>query len=314
MPKPGLRLTGFRSLVLLVSVLALTVSGTLSGCTTTKPNPKKVLTTFTVIADMARNVAGGRLDVQSITKPGAEIHGYEPTPDDLIRSSDASLILNNGLGLEVWFNQFLDQASQSRTQFATLSDGVAPMPIKEGEYAGRANPHAWMSPRNAMIYVRNIAGAFGRLDPPNAGFYRANAARYIGKLRDVDRYLRTELAKLPPNERAIVSCEGAFSYLARDSGLKEHYLWPVNADQEGTAQQIAGNIDFVREHRVPAVFCESTVNNKAQQQVATESGTTLHGPLYVDSLSKLDGPVPTYLGLLKYDARAIVTGLLGDRA
>lgn len=295
---------------LLLPVLVLLL-GASTGCTTTRADPKKVLTTFTVIADMARNVAGDRLTVQSITKPGAEIHGYEPTPQDLIRTADAALVLNNGLGLEGWFNRFTEQAAQPATRYATLSRGITPIPIRDGEYQGRANPHAWMSPRDGEVYVRNIAAAFAGLDPTNAGYYRANAERYIDKLRSVGEYLRSELAALPANQRALVSCEGAFSYLARDAELREHYLWPVNAEEEGTAGQIADGIDFVRAGEVPAVFCESTVNDQAQRQVATESGSTLEGPLYVDSLSTADGPVPSYLELLRHDARTIVTGLRG---
>nr|WP_308252213.1 metal ABC transporter substrate-binding protein [Pseudonocardia sp. KRD291] len=274
----------------------------------TADGPPKVLTTFTVIADMAQRVAGDRLVIESITKPGSEIHEYEPTPDDLIRAQDADLVLDNGLGLERWFSRFVDRTG---ARSATLSDGVDPIPIAIGSYQGQPNPHAWMSPRAGEIYVGNIAAALGELDPPNAGVYRANAEAYAAELRGVGEQLRRELATLPPDQRALVTCEGAFSYLARDAGLAEGYLWPVNADAEGTPQQIAAAVGFVRDRAVPAVFCESTVNDGAQQQVARETGARMGPQLYVDSLSRADGPVPTYLDLLAHDARAIVTGLTG---
>lgn len=274
------------------------------------PRPK-VLTTFTVIADMAQQVAGDKLVVESITKPGSEIHEYEPTPDDLIRAKDADLVLDNGLGLERWFDRFVDR---TEARSVTLSDGVAPIPIAIGNYQGQPNPHAWMSPRSGEVYVRNIATAFAELDPANTATYRANAEAYAGKLRAVGEQLRTELAALPPAQRALVTCEGAFSYLARDAGITEGYLWPVNAEAEGTPQQIAAAVSLVRDKKVPAVFCESTVNDGAQQQVARETGARMGDKLYVDSLSGADGPVPTYLDLLTYDARAITAGLTGRSA
>jgi manganese transport system substrate-binding protein len=268
-----------------------------------------VLTTFTVIADMVENVAGDRVVVESITKPGAEIHGYEPTPSDIAKAERADLILDNGLGLERWFEQFV---ATSGAEHVTLSDGVESIPIAgESEYAGKPNPHAWMSVANADIYVDNIRDALTMLDPAGEATYAANAGRYKARLAKVRRYVEDELGDLPRNERVLVSCEGAFSYLARDFGLDEAYLWPVNAEQEGTPQQIASVVDTVRERNVPAVFCESTVSDKAQRQVARESGATFGGILYVDSLSDTNGPVPTYEALLRRDAEAIVDGLTG---
>ncbi|MET0189620.1 MAG: metal ABC transporter substrate-binding protein [Pseudonocardia sediminis] len=293
--------------VLLVAGCGTGGTGATGGDTATD-GPPKVLTTFTVIADMAQRVAGDRLVVESITRPGSEIHEYEPTPDDLIRAQDADLVLDNGLGLERWFERFVDRTG---ARSATLSDGVVPIPIAVGNYEGQPNPHAWMSPQAGEIYVRNIAAALSDLDPPNAGVYRANADAYAAELRGVGEQLRRELATLPADQRALVTCEGAFSYLARDAGLAEGYLWPVNADAEGTPQQIAATVGFVRERNVPAVFCESTVNDGAQRQVARETGARMGPQLYVDSLSQADGPVPTYLDLLTHDARAIVTGLTG---
>jgi manganese transport system substrate-binding protein len=266
-----------------------------------------VLTTFTVIADMTREVAGDRIEVASITKPGAEIHGYEPTPSDLKKAAQADLVLENGLGLERWFEQFIDRASGAS---ATLTEGVRSIPVGGGsEYEGKPNPHAWMSTENATIYVENIRRALTTLDPAGADEYRRRAADYSARLREVGREVRTSLARVPQDRRALVTCEGAFSYLARDLGLQEAYLWPVNAEQEGTPRQIAATVEFVRARKVPGVFCESTVSPEAQEQVARESGSRFAGRLYVDSLSAADGPVPTYLELLRRDARTIAAGL-----
>lgn len=301
---------------LATALAAAVATGVLAACgaggsgarDSTKP---VVLTTFTVLADMARQVAGDRVEVVSLTKVGAEVHGYEPTPSDLRRASGAALILDNGLGLERWFDQFIGRVRAPRV---TLSAGVRTIPIAgESEYAGRDNPHAWMSPTNGEIYVTNIERALVDLDPEGAATYRANADRYRAELRALGRDLRSKLAELPPTQRALVTCEGAFSYLARDTGLREAYLWPVNAEQEGTPRQIASVVTFVRDNRVPAVFCESTVSDKGQRQVASESGARFGGILYVDSLSESDGPVPSYLDLLRHTATTIVSGLTGER-
>jgi manganese transport system substrate-binding protein len=269
----------------------------------------RVLTTFTVVADMVENVAGDRVEVESITKPGAEIHGYEPTPSDIAKAEEADLIFNNGLGLERWFEQFVAGSDAGRV---TLSEGVEPIAIAgESEYAGKPNPHAWMSVAAADVYVDNIREALTELDPAGGAVYARNAARYRERLGRVGEFVEHELAGLPAGQRVLASCEGAFSYMARDFGLDEAYLWPVNAEQEGTPRQIAAVVDTVRDRGVPAVFCESTVSDKAQRQVANESGARFGGVLYVDSLSQAGGPVPTYEALLRRDAETIVAGLTG---
>lgn len=273
------------------------------------PGKPRVLTTFTVVADMVENVAGDRVEVDSITKPGAEIHGYEPTPSDIATAEQADLIFDNGLGLERWFDQFVERSEAERV---TLSDGVEPIAIAgESEYAGKPNPHAWMSVDAAEIYVDNIGDALTEIDPAGEAVYARNAARYKDRLGGVAEFVERELASLPADQRVLVSCEGAFSYMARDFGLDEAYLWPVNAEQEGTPQQIAAVVDTVRERGVPAVFCESTVSGDAQRQVAAESGAEFGGVLYVDSLSQAGGPVPSYEALLRRDAETIVAGLTG---
>jgi len=289
-------------------------AATLSGCTIGEPSTASpdgrptVLTTFTVLADMAQNVAGPHLRVQSLTRVGAEIHGYEPTPDDVRRAEGADLILDNGLNLEAWFGQFVERLD---VPHVVVSEGIEPVSISEDEYEGLPNPHAWMSPVNAQIYVDNIADAFADLDPEHADEYAANAAAYNVELQGIQQELVTELAALPPTQRALVTCEGAFSYLTRDAGLEEAYIWAVNAEQQSTPQKVAATIEFVRDNDVPAVFCESTVSADSMQQVAREAGSTFGGTLYVDSLSEADGPVPTYVDLLRHDTETIVAGLTG---
>ena len=272
----------------------------------------KVVTTFTVLADMARNVAGDAATVVSITKPGAEIHGYEPTPRDIVGARDADLILWNGLNLELWFEQFLGNLDDVPS--ATLTDGIAPIPIAEGSYEGLANPHAWMGLDNAMVYVDNIRDALAKHDPENAGLYEANAEAYKARIRETIEPLRERIAGLPEERRWLVTCEGAFPYLARDFGLRELYLWPMNADRVGTPSQVRAVIDGVRENDVPVVFCESTVSTRPAEQVARETGARYGGVLYVDSLSEADGPVPTYLDLLRVTAETVADGLTGDGA
>ena len=267
----------------------------------------KAVTTFTVIADMARNVAGDTAIVESVTKAGAEIHGYEPTPRDIIRAYDADLILWNGLDLELWFEQFFSNFSDLPS--ATLTDGIVPMSITEGDYNGRPNPHAWMSLSNAMIYVDNIRDAFAEHDPENADIYRTNAQAYKQQITDAVAPLREAILQVPEEQRWLVSCEGAFSYLIRYFQMQELYLWPMNAEQQGTPQQVRKVIDGVRAYDIKSVFCESTVSQAPAEQVARETGAQYGGVLYVDSLTEADGEVPTYIDLLRVTSQTIAAGL-----
>ena len=267
----------------------------------------KAVTTFTVIADMAQNVAGDAAEVQSITKPGAEIHEYQPTPQDLMRAQGANLILWNGLNLELWFEKFFDNIHD--VPGVVVSTGVEPMSINEGPYNGKPNPHAWMSPTSALIYVDNIRDAFVKYDPENAETYKQNAEIYKAKIRATIDPIKEELSSLPEERRWLVTSEGAFSYLARDFNLKELYLWPINADQQGTPQQVKHVIDAVKKYNIPVVFSESTISDAPAKQVARETGAKYGGVLYVDSLSEADGVVPTYIDLLKVTSSTIAKGL-----
>jgi manganese/iron transport system substrate-binding protein len=283
-----------------------------SGCTPTKKpsasGKKRVVTSFTIIADMAREVAGDAAEVESITKPGSEIHGYDPTPKDIVKAQQADLVLWNGMNLELWFEKFFENVKDVPS--AVLTEGVTPLGITEGPYTGKPNPHAWMSPANAVIYVENIRKALVKVDPANEATYNANAAAYTARIKAVDEPVRQKLAAIPAEQRWLVTSEGAFSYLCANYDLKPLYLWPINADAQGTPQQVRAVIDAVRSNKIPVIFSESTVSDKPARQVAQESGARYGGVLHVDSLTAADGPAPSYLKLLEANADTIVKGFL----
>ena len=268
----------------------------------------KVVTTFTILADIASNIAGDVADVVSITKPGAEIHGYQPTPQDIVRAYDADLILWNGMNLELWFEQFFSNLEE--VPAVTLTERIDPIIISSGSYSGKPNPHAWMGVNEALIYIENISKAFSNYDTKNAQVYKENAQNYKNELLSLMRPYQQSISKIPDDKRWLVTCEGAFSYLARDFGLKELYLWPMNADEVGTPQQVKSVIDVVRKHNIRSVFCESTVSSASAKQVVRETNAKFGGILYVDSLSEKDGRVPTYLDLLRVTVSTIEKGLM----
>ena len=249
----------------------------------------KVVTTFTVLADMAQNVAGEAADVVSVTRAGAEIHGYQPTPGDLRRSVDADLILWNGLNLELWFEQFLDNLGDVPS--VTLTEGIDPISIASGSYEGLdqsprldgSGQRTRLCRQHRARLERSGSGECSESMQPTPPLTRNRSKR-------PSRHCGKKSLSIPDDQRWLVTCEGAFSYLARDFGMKELYLWPMNADAVGTPQQVRRVIDTVHEENIPVVFCESTVNTDPARQVARETGAVYGGELYVDSLSEADGP------------------------
>ena len=266
----------------------------------------KVVTTFTIIQDIAQNVAGDAADVVSITKPGAEIHEYQPTPKDIVKAQSGDLILWNGMNLELWFKKFF--ANMHDIPSVELTEGIEPLSIYSGPYSGKPNPHAWMSTQNALIYVENIRKAFVKYDPENADTYSRNAATYSGQIKRFADSIRNDLSDVPKEQRWLVTSEGAFSYLAKDFDFQEAYLWPINADQQGTPKQVKRLIDKIKKNNMSVIFSESTISDRAAKRIAKETGIKYGGVLYVDSLSTQDGPVPTYLDMLRVTIETIAQG------
>jgi manganese transport system substrate-binding protein len=265
------------------------------------------LSTFTIIADMVAEVGGDKINSISLTKPGAEIHGYQPTPNDLVQASKADVMFENGMNLEVWTEKL--KASIPDIPVVRVSTNVEVQYIAEDAYAGKPNPHAWMSPEQGLIYVENIRKGLTTAAPEHADYFAARAAAYSDKIRAVDIKLAAAMAELPENNRVLVTCEGAFSYLTSDYNLEEEYLWAINSESQGSPQQVAKIIELVKAKNIPAVFCESTVEPRIQQEVVAATGARFGGTLFVDSLSPTNGPASTYLDLLEHTANTIISGL-----
>ncbi|WP_130839440.1 metal ABC transporter substrate-binding protein [Corynebacterium neomassiliense] len=283
--------------------LSASVVAGLTACGSGSEDSTDVLATFTILADMTRAVAGDAVTVTSLTRPGAEVHGYDPTPGDIRAAAEADLVIANGFGLEKWLDKLVADSDATRV---TATDGITPVNI---EGTDDPNPHAWMSPGLAKVYVDNITTALTERFPGDADTFRTNASSYKDQLDEVDRTMQDGLSRLPANQRALQTCEGAFSYLTREAGMSESYIWPVNSDQEITPTQIRDAATFVKDNDVPAVFCESTVEPGPKEQLIRETGAADGGTLYVDSLTEEGGDAPTYLDLIRYDTETIISGL-----
>ena len=269
-------------------------------------NKEVILASFTVLADIIENVAKDEFVVKSITKPGVEVHGYQPTPSDLIKASKAFVFIDNGFGFELWAEKFVSNLQIKRV---TISNRLEPIFISEDFYKDKPNPHAWISPKRGMIYVDVIVDSLSELKPSEAESFKNNGQIYKNKIAKIDKDFSLFINNLEKNNRYLVTCEGAFSYLTNDYGLKEAYLWPVNAESQITPKRMARTISLVKNKNIPSVFCESTVSNESQMVVASETGAKFGGDLFVDSLSQDNKSANTYLKMLQHNLTLIKKGL-----
>lgn len=269
-------------------------------------NKEVILASFTVLADIIENVAKDEFVVKSITKPGVEVHGYQPTPSDLIKASKAFVFIDNGFGFELWAEKFVSNLQIKRV---TISNRLEPIFISEDFYKGKPNPHAWISPKRGMIYVDVIVDSLSELKPSEAESFKNNGQIYKNKIAKIDEDFSLFINNLEKNNRYLVTCEGAFSYLTNDYGLKEAYLWPVNAESQITPKRMARTISLVKNKNIPSVFCESTVSNESQMVVARATGAKFGGDLFVDSISQDNKSANTYLKMLQHNLTLIKKGL-----
>ena len=287
---------------LILILVALTTTSCKNISEVDKSNKKLLLVSFTVLEDIVKNIVGEEFNVKSITKPGMEVHGYQTTPSDLIKGSRAEVFIDNGFGFELWAEKFVSNLKVKRI---TIANNLKPLFIGEDAYRGKPNPHAWISPKRGIIYVDTLSRALSELKPQSKTVFKKNAEIYKNKLLEIDEDFSLFLNTLKKNQKYLVSCEGAFTYLTNDYGLKEAYLWPVNAESQITPKRMAKVISLVKTNDIPAVFCESTVSSESQLAVARETGAKFGGNFFVDSLSEKNGPASSYIDLLNHNLNLI---------
>lgn len=306
-------MTGRRSVTLLLvaalCLLAAACSQPQAGGDGQASDKLRVVTTINILGDLIGKVGGGRVEVFSILPVGGDPHLYQPAPADLITISKADAVLYNGLTLELWLEELIENAGGERPAYM-LTDGLAPLHQESGAWAGHPDPHMWMDPGRAVRYVSNIRDALTELDPAGEEEYAGNAATYIRDLEELDSWMRGELEQVPEACRKLVTTHDAYRYFGEAFGFGIiGTIWGISTDEEPSAKDIADLVGQIRDAGVPAVFIETTVNPKLLQQVADEAGVRIGGTLYGDSLGGPGSGAEDYLGMMRHNTRSIVSGL-----
>ncbi len=265
--------------------------------------PLKAVASFSILADLVRNVGGSSVDVVTLVGPDSDAHVYSPTPRDARKIVDAGLIVVNGLGFEGWLPRLV-QSSGSRARIVTATEGIAPLRL-----GSAADPHAWQSVGNAKIYVANVRDALSAADPAHAGQYRANADAYLARLDALDREVRDAVATLPPARRRVISTHNAFGYFAAAYGIEFVAPLGVSTESEPSARDVARIVSQVRQAKIPAVFLENFTDPRLMQRISAETGAKVGGMLYSDSLTGEKGDAPTYIDMVRHNIRALTRAL-----
>jgi zinc/manganese transport system substrate-binding protein len=274
----------------------------------------KVVTTFSILADFARNVGGDRVDVTSLVGPNGDVHVYAPTAGDVQAVKRARLVIINGLGLEGWLPRLIDSSAISAVSVVATT-GIVPREVGAGERlarhreVGSADPHAWQSVENAKTYVANIRDAMIEADPANAATYKDNAAAYLAKLDELDHEVRDAIARIPADHRKVISAHDAFGYFAAAYGIAFVAPQGVSTESEPSAQDVAAVITQIRQQKIPAIFLENISDPRLIRQIASETGAAVGGTLFSDSLTDANGAAPSYIEMMRHNVKTIATAL-----
>jgi len=290
-----------------VSLLALSL-GVLASRTDAAEPKLRVVASFSILADLVRNVGGDRIELSTLVGPDGDAHVYSPAPEDAKTIASAKLVIVNGLGFEGWLPRLVESTG-NRARVIEATRGITPR-HGAGADADKLDPHAWQSVPNAKIYVANIRDALSEADPAGSGVYSTNAEAYLKQLDALDREIRSGVAVIPPARRQVVSTHDAFGYFAQEYGISFVAPQGVSTDTEPTAMDIAAIILLVRTAHVPAVFLEKLGDPRMIGRIASETGAKIGGTLFSDSLSGPDGEAPTYIQMMKHNIRELTRALV----
>ncbi|WP_088105717.1 metal ABC transporter substrate-binding protein [Halalkalibacter urbisdiaboli] len=288
----------------LLTVVLLAACGVEEAAPTSESKEVKVVTSFSILADLIENVAGERAEVQYVVPIGEEPHEYEPVPSDFQKVSDATVFYVNGFDLEGWLQKLVDNVGE--VEVVEVSSGITTIPI-EGEDA--ADPHAWLDVKRVMVYVENIRDDLSKRDPEGKEIYEANAEAYLEALRELDNWIEEEASKIPEERKTLVISENAYKYFGESYGFETIGIWELNSHEEGTPGQISRVVELIQEKKLPAVFVETTVDQRYMETVAENAGVTIAGEVYTDAVG-LDGSgAETYIKMMEHNVHTFIGGL-----
>jgi zinc/manganese transport system substrate-binding protein len=266
-----------------------------------------VVATFSILADLVKNVGGDRVEVKSLVGPNGDAHVYQPTPNDAKTLSDAKLVFVNGLGFEGWMARLV-KASGTKAAMITATKGVKPRKMEEGGHT-EADPHAWQSVPNAKVYITNIYDALAAADPAGKATYAANTAAYLAKLDALDVQVRAAVAAIPADRRKIITTHDAFGYFGAAYGVAFIAPQGVSTESEVSARDVAKIITQIRKQKIPAVFLENVTDERLLRRIGEESGARVGGTLYSDALTDERGVAPTYLDMMRHNVKQLAEAL-----
>lgn len=269
----------------------------------------KTVATFSILADLVKNVGGDRVDVQALVGPNGDAHVYQPAPGDAKTLADAKVVFANGLGFEGWIERLI-KASGTKAPMIVATKGVKPRKTDEDHGRGDADPHAWQSVENAKIYVANIRDALVAVDPGGKGTYEANAAAYLSKLDALDAEVRAAVAKIPADRRKIITTHDAFGYFGIAYGIAFIAPQGVSTESEVSAKDVAKIITQIKKQKIPAVFLENVTDDRMLKRIGAESGARIGGTLYSDALTDEKGLAPTYIDMVRHNVRQLADALM----
>ena len=314
MKKLGFKKLSFLALIFTLAVGLFACSSAKQGSSSNEATKLKVVATNSIIADITKNIAGDKIDLHSIVPIGQDPHEYEPLPDDVKKTSEANLILYNGINLETggnaWFTKLVQNAKKEENKdYYAVSEGVDVIYLEGQNEKGKEDPHAWLNLENGMIYAKNIAKQLEAKDPKNKDFYESNLKTYLEKLSKLDKESKDKFNNIPAEKKMIVTSEGAFKYFSKAYNVPSAYIWEINTEEEGTPDQIKTLVEKLRKTKVPSLFVESSVDERPMQTVSKDTNIPIYEKIFTDSIAEPGQNGDSYYSMMKWNLDKISEGL-----
>ena len=314
MKKLGFKKLSFLALIFTLAVGLFACSSAKQGSSSNEATKLKVVATNSIIADITKNIAGDKIDLHSIVPVGQDPHEYEPLPDDVKKTSQANLILYNGINLETggnaWFTKLVQNAKKEENKdYYAVSEGVDVIYLEGQNEKGKEDPHAWLNLENGIIYAKNIAKQLEAKDPKNKDFYEANLKTYVEKLSKLDKEAKEKFNNIPKEKKMIVTSEGCFKYFSKAYNVPSAYIWEINTEEEGTPDQIKTLVEKLRKTKVPSLFVESSVDERPMQTVSKDTNIPIYEKIFTDSIAEPGQNGDSYYSMMKWNLDKISEGL-----